>query len=78
MEAACMNGMITPHIYLFFIKYAGQQVRPATVNQVCVNSNTRPGARLVRTDQEALDAVIKVIEMDGIRSFLEGESEVMP
>jgi uncharacterized protein len=30
------------------------------------------------TDQEALDTVMKVIEQDGIRSFLEGESEVMP
>ena len=29
------------------------------------------------TDQEALDAVMKVIEQDGIRSFLEGESEEM-
>jgi len=29
------------------------------------------------TDQEALDAVMKVIEHDGIRSFLEGESEMM-
>ena len=27
------------------------------------------------TDQEALDAVMEVIEKDGIRSFLEGESE---
>jgi hypothetical protein len=29
------------------------------------------------TDQEALDAVIKVIEEDGIGSFLDGESEEM-
>ena len=29
------------------------------------------------TDQEALDAVMKVIDRDGIRSFLEGESEEM-
>ena len=29
------------------------------------------------TDQEALDAVTKVIDRDGIKSFLEGESEVM-
>jgi hypothetical protein len=29
------------------------------------------------TDQEALDTVIKVIELDGIRSFLDGEYEVM-
>lgn len=29
------------------------------------------------TDQEALDAVMEVIEKDGIRSFLEGESEAM-
>ena len=29
------------------------------------------------TDQEALDAVMEVIEQDGIGSFLEGESEVM-
>jgi uncharacterized protein len=29
------------------------------------------------TDQEALDTVIKVIELDGIRSFLEGEYEMM-
>ena len=29
------------------------------------------------TDQEALDKVMKVIERDGIRSFLEGESEKM-
>jgi len=27
------------------------------------------------TDREALDEVMKVIERDGIRSFLEGESE---
>jgi hypothetical protein len=27
------------------------------------------------TDQEALDEVMEVIEKDGIRSFLEGESE---
>ena len=27
------------------------------------------------TDQEALDAVMKVFEQDGIRTFLEGESE---
>ena len=27
------------------------------------------------TDSEALDEVMKVIEQDGIRSFLEGESE---
>jgi len=29
------------------------------------------------TDQEALDAVLEVIEKDGIRSFLEGDSEMM-
>ena len=29
------------------------------------------------TDQEALDEVMKVIKEDGIRSFLEGESEEM-
>ena len=29
------------------------------------------------TDQEALDAVIKVIEEDGIRSFLDAEPEEM-
>jgi len=29
------------------------------------------------TDQEALDAVLEVIEKDGIRSFLEGDSEEM-
>jgi len=29
------------------------------------------------TDQEALDAVLIVIERDGIRSFLEGEYEAM-
>lgn len=29
------------------------------------------------TDREALDAVLKVIEKDGIRSFLEGDSESM-
>jgi hypothetical protein len=29
------------------------------------------------TDQEALDAVLIVIEKDGIRSFLEGEYESM-
>jgi uncharacterized protein len=29
------------------------------------------------TDEEALDTVMKVIEQDGIRSFLEGESEVI-
>jgi hypothetical protein len=29
------------------------------------------------THKEALDAVMKVIEQDGIRSFLEGESEEM-
>ena len=29
------------------------------------------------TDQEALDTVIKVIELDGIRSFLVGEYEMM-
>ena len=29
------------------------------------------------TDQEALDTVMKVIEQDGIRSFLEGESKAM-
>jgi len=29
------------------------------------------------TDREALDAVLEVIEKDGIRSFLEGESEEM-
>ena len=33
---------------------------------------------LFDTDQEALDAAMKVIEQDGIKSFLEGESEVMP
>jgi hypothetical protein len=27
------------------------------------------------TDQKALDAVMDVIEKDGIRSFLEGDSE---
>jgi uncharacterized protein len=27
------------------------------------------------TDQEALDEVMEVIERDGIRSFLDGESE---
>ena len=30
------------------------------------------------TDQEALDAVMKIIEQDGIKSFLDGESEAMP
>ena len=29
------------------------------------------------TDREALDEVMEVIEQDGIRSFLEGESEEM-
>ena len=29
------------------------------------------------TDQEALDAVLEVIEQDGIRSFLEGDSKDM-
>jgi hypothetical protein len=29
------------------------------------------------TDQEALDTVIKVIELDGIRSFLDGEYEMI-
>ena len=29
------------------------------------------------TDREALDAVMEVIERDGISSFLEGESEEM-
>ena len=29
------------------------------------------------TDREALDAVLEVIEKDGIRSFLEGDSESM-
>jgi hypothetical protein len=29
------------------------------------------------TEQAALDVVMKVIETDGIRSFLEGDSEVM-
>ena len=29
------------------------------------------------TDQDALDAATKVIEQDGIRSFLDGESEGM-
>jgi hypothetical protein len=29
------------------------------------------------TDREALDAVLEVIEKDGIRSFLEGDSEQM-
>ena len=29
------------------------------------------------TDQEALDAVLIVIERDGIRSFLDGEYELM-
>lgn len=29
------------------------------------------------TDREALDAVMEVIEKEGIRSFLEGDSEVM-
>jgi len=29
------------------------------------------------TDQEALDTVMEVIEQDGIRSFLDGESELM-
>ena len=29
------------------------------------------------TDQEALDAVLIVVEQDGIRSFLEGECESM-
>ena len=29
------------------------------------------------TDREALDTVMEVIELDGIRSFLEGESEEM-
>ena len=30
------------------------------------------------TDQEALDAVMKVIEHDGIRSLLDGEFEEIP
>jgi hypothetical protein len=29
------------------------------------------------TDQEALDAMMEIIEKDGIRSFLESDSEVM-
>ena len=29
------------------------------------------------TDREALDTVIKVIELDGIRSFLDGEYEMI-
>jgi uncharacterized protein len=29
------------------------------------------------TDQEALDAVLTVIEQDGIRSFLDGEDETI-
>lgn len=29
------------------------------------------------TDREALDTVMKVIEREGIRTFLEGESEEM-
>jgi len=29
------------------------------------------------TDQEALDAVMEVIEQEGIRSFLEGDTEEM-
>ena len=29
------------------------------------------------TDQEALNAVLEVIELDGIRSFLDGEHETM-
>jgi hypothetical protein len=29
------------------------------------------------SDQKALDEVMEVIEKDGIRSFLEGDSEVM-
>jgi hypothetical protein len=29
------------------------------------------------SDREALDTVMKVIEKDGIKSFLEGDSEVM-
>ena len=29
------------------------------------------------TDREALDAVMKVIEQDGISSFIDGESEAM-
>ena len=29
------------------------------------------------TDREALDAVLEVIDRDGIRSFMEGDSEVM-
>jgi hypothetical protein len=31
----------------------------------------------IYTDREALDAVMTVIEQDGIRSFLDGESEDM-
>jgi uncharacterized protein len=30
------------------------------------------------TDQEALDVVLEVIDRDGIRSFLEGDTEAMP
>ena len=30
------------------------------------------------TDREALDTVMEVIEQEGIRSLLEGESEEMP
>jgi hypothetical protein len=30
------------------------------------------------TDREALDEVMKVIERDGIRSFLDSDSEAMP
>jgi uncharacterized protein len=29
------------------------------------------------TDQEALDAIMEVIEQDGIRSFLDGDPEAM-
>ncbi len=29
------------------------------------------------TDREALDAVMKVVEQDGIKSFLDGSSEAM-
>jgi len=32
---------------------------------------------LFDTDREALDTVMEVIELDGIRSFLKGESEEM-
>ena len=30
------------------------------------------------TDREALDAVMEIIEREGIRSFLEGDTEAMP